>query len=55
MSGDQWAGLLAGAAALTLVGSALLARRLPAKRIVVMAAAWAAIFGGAVLIARLLA
>jgi aspartyl protease family protein len=51
MDGDQTVGVLWGLGAVVLVGSALLARRLPAGTVLRMAAAWAAIFAGVILVA----
>ena len=44
MTGDRAADLVWALGALVLVGSALLARRLPVKRLGLMALAWIAIF-----------
>ncbi len=44
MTGDRAADLVWACGALVLVGSALAARRLPAKRLGLMALAWIAIF-----------
>jgi len=55
MSGDQIAGLIGIGAAMTLVGSSILARRLPAARMVKLALAWVAIFAAAFLIVQLFA
>lgn len=46
MNGDQTAGLIAGLMCLILVGSSLLARRVPLAQSLKMALAWVAIFGG---------
>jgi putative Ca2+/H+ antiporter (TMEM165/GDT1 family) len=52
MSGDQWTGLIGIAAMIVLVGSGLIARRLPARSIALMGLAWLVIFAVALLIAR---
>jgi hypothetical protein len=51
MNGDQLAGVVGIGAAMMLVGSALVARRLPAARTAKLALAWVGIFGVAYLIA----
>jgi hypothetical protein len=53
MSGDHLVGLVAIGAALTIVGSSILARRLPAARVAKLALAWVGIFAAAFLIAQL--
>ena len=54
MNGDQAIGVTGVAMALTLVGSGLIARRLPARRTLGMALLWAGIFGAAFAIASML-
>jgi hypothetical protein len=51
MTGDQWASLALAIGCMTLVGSSLLARRLPAKHLIGFAAMWAGIFAVAALVA----
>jgi hypothetical protein len=55
MSGDRWVGVVGIAAMLVLVGSGLVARRLPSRKLAILSLAWAAIFAAAFLIARMLA
>ena len=52
MTGDQWASLAVAIGCMTLVGGSLIARRLPAQRLIGLAVAWVAIFGIAALLAR---
>jgi hypothetical protein len=54
MSGDQWTGLIGLTGMIVLVGSGLLARRLPMSRLLVLGFAWMAIFAVALLIARMI-
>ena len=54
MEEGQLVSVIGGLGALTLVGSALLARRLPGRQMLTMALAWAAIFTVAALVVRVL-
>lgn len=55
MNGGQLIGVIWVVMALTLVGSGLIARRLPTKQTLAMALLWAGIFRMAFVIARSLA
>ncbi len=55
MTGDQLAGVIGVMLMLTLVGSGLIARRLPAKQTLAMALLWLGLFGMAFVIAHTLA
>ena len=54
MQEGQLVSVVGGLGALILVGSALLARRLPGRQLSTLALAWAAIFIAAALVVRLL-
>jgi hypothetical protein len=55
MSGDQVASAAFAIGCMVLVGGGLVARRLPAKRLLGLALLWAGIFAGAALLAHWLA
>jgi hypothetical protein len=52
MTGDRLAGMAVVISCLALVGSSLVARRLPLRRTVILAGAWIGIFAIAALIAH---
>ena len=54
MDEGQLISMIWGIGALVLVGSALVARRLPGRQLFTLALVWAAIFAGAALAVRLL-
>ncbi|MDB5689539.1 MAG: hypothetical protein JWL91_1415 [Sphingomonas bacterium] len=44
MNGDQWASAAVAVGGLVLVAGGLMARRLPGRRLLILAAAWVGIF-----------